>query len=127
VIGRVVRRWFRARFWTLAGRLVAGERWVSQKRSLLHARLASTSWPLSCDRVGVYMTDPKLFDEVVSLGEELLWLHTFAERFRSPTRTDRIPTVDGLRWQHPVSSMPTALTEVGYFRDTHDLSETAPS
>jgi hypothetical protein len=62
-----------------------------------------TSRPLSCDRVGVYMTDPTLFDEVVSLGEDLIWLHTFAERFRLPTRTDRIPTVDGLRWQHPVS------------------------
>ena len=35
--------------------------------------------------------DPTLFERAVRLGRRLLWLHTFAERFRGEDRGDRVP------------------------------------
>lgn len=60
--------------------------------------------------------DAALWTEVVALGRELLWLHTWAERFTDPQagRGRRLPRIDGLGWETPVTRMPETLGDVAY-------------
>ncbi len=60
--------------------------------------------------------DPVLFAETADLGERLLWLHTFAERFVDPAtgRGSYIPSIPGLEWRVAVSTIPATPADVGY-------------
>jgi hypothetical protein len=67
--------------------------------------------------------DAELWSEAVELGKELLWLHTYAERFRSSAsgRSSRLPKVAGLRWTKPVSQMPARPSNVTYDEKNRQL------
>lgn len=60
--------------------------------------------------------DPGLWAKAVTLGQRLLWLHTYAERLRDPTngRGDTIPAVPGLLWTVPVTQMPEKPSNIKY-------------
>lgn len=68
-------------------------------------------------------SDAVLWSEAVALGRELLWLHTWAERFNDPQagRGTRLPRIDGLGWEAPVTRMPDTLADVAYDRDLQRL------
>lgn len=65
--------------------------------------------------------DPNLFAEAVSLGGQLLWLQTYAERFHASGRSSRVPPVSGLGWARSVSTIPADVGEVHYARDTETI------
>lgn len=54
-------------------------------------------------------SDPGLFAQMVEMGKNLLWLHTFGERFRDDgVRTD-LSVPDEIEWIAPVRRMPETL------------------
>ena len=67
--------------------------------------------------------DATLWNEAVALGRELLWLHTWAERFRdaSAGRGQFLPHVDGLGWESPVTKMPQTPADIAYDKDMQRL------
>lgn len=60
--------------------------------------------------------DASLWKETVQLGNHLLWLHTYTERFKEPAtgRGDHIPLVPNLGWTAVVSTMPATPHDIGY-------------
>lgn len=64
-----------------------------------------------------------LFREAVELGERLLWLHTYAERYHgsSAGRPRRIPAVEGQGWVTSVTTIPKDATTISYDATTHIL------
>lgn len=60
--------------------------------------------------------DPDLWQQAVALGRELLWLHTFAERFRDEAsgRGTRVPKIDGLEWTQMVTAIPATIAEIEF-------------
>lgn len=65
--------------------------------------------------------DPDLFREAVAVGERLLWLNTWNERFRGPGREGAMPPVDGLGWTKTVTAIPASPDEVVYDPHTEIL------
>jgi hypothetical protein len=67
--------------------------------------------------------NPELWTSAVAVGEELVWLHTFGERFADKTRgrTSRLPPVSGLEWELPVTTIPASRSEIQYDEDTEQL------
>lgn len=67
--------------------------------------------------------DVDLFNEAVDIGRRLLWLQTYAERFRDPAagRDARVPSVSGLGWTENVTQIPENLKAVSYEPDTQAL------
>ena len=63
--------------------------------------------------------DPDLWSEAVSLGKELLWLHTFAERFQDSGdgRGAYVPVVPGVGWSRSVTQMPESMADISYDAD----------
>ena len=53
--------------------------------------------------------DAALWEETLAAGRELIWLHSYAERFRNQDlgRGGQVPFVDGIGWTEPVSTMPS--------------------
>jgi hypothetical protein len=69
--------------------------------------------PLSASRA--------LFWEAASLGAELLWLHTFGQRF-SEGRPERVPLDPAIDWVRPVIEMPETLrNDVAYDPESGEL------
>jgi hypothetical protein len=64
-------------------------------------------------------TDPAVFAAMADLGEQLLWLHTFGERFRTGER-GRLPR-GRARWAVAVRRPPRSLDEVVYDPHTEQL------
>lgn len=60
--------------------------------------------------------DPSLWHEAVALGSELLWLHTWTERFLDADsgRRKKIPQIDGMEWAAPVTRMPETSVDLVY-------------
>lgn len=60
--------------------------------------------------------DVDLWTEAVAIGRELLWLHTYAERFSDPVagRGARVPGVEGVEWIEPVQQLPEDMRGVNY-------------
>ncbi|MCU1692127.1 MAG: hypothetical protein JWM64_1218 [Frankiales bacterium] len=67
--------------------------------------------------------DPELFDQAVQQGLQLLWLHTWTERYRDTTagRGNRLPAVEGLGWAEPVTALPAAPADITYDSASHVL------
>ncbi|MDY7541832.1 type ISP restriction/modification enzyme [Cryobacterium sp. 5B3] len=67
--------------------------------------------------------DPELFDEARRMGSKLLWLQTYAERFRDEgnKQGNRVPAVPGIAWEEPVTSLPASMADVSYDASTHRL------
>ncbi|WP_311389213.1 type ISP restriction/modification enzyme [Corynebacterium haemomassiliense] len=79
--------------------------------------------PLESSPVRVPITrSPELFVRAVEMGEELLWLQTFGQRFVSDTRPHgRVPRIDGLFWLEPVDALPEDVKEISYNAETRQL------
>jgi len=67
--------------------------------------------------------DPDLWLKGVEKGTWLIWLHTYAERFRDSKegRHDRVPRVKGLGWETPVSELPPTANDISYDAGTRIL------
>lgn len=61
------------------------------------------------------------WERAVRLGEELLWLHTFAERF-GHGRGTTVPEVDGLGWARAVATLPASPRQIAYDPATSTLA-----
>lgn len=74
------------------------------------------SAPLETSTVRIPITcSATLFNRGVELGESLLWLHTYGERFIGPDRPNgRVPRRNGLGWQEPVTKLPATPREISY-------------
>lgn len=68
-------------------------------------------------------TSATFFRQAVVCGRRLLWLHTFAERFRDPgkDRNAEIPHVSGIGWSLPVSTIPAQPAAISWNADTEEL------
>lgn len=59
--------------------------------------------------------DPVLARRAITLGERLLWLQTYGERFTGPDRPKaRVPRVPGLGWETAVSALPASPKAISY-------------
>jgi hypothetical protein len=58
--------------------------------------------------------DPGLFAEMAAHGSGLIWLHTYAGRFRKSGRAESIPRDGSIVWLTPVTTMPNDLNDVAY-------------
>lgn len=67
--------------------------------------------------------DPELWVEAVTLGRELLWLHTWAERFNDPDadRGSRLPRIEGIGWESGITKMPQTNADIVYDKGTQRL------
>lgn len=65
-----------------------------------------------------------LFDLVAERGRQLLWLHTYGERFVEPVkgRTNSLPRLANLNWHKAVQAIPVDMQEIRYDRQTRVLS-----
>ncbi|WP_199244604.1 type ISP restriction/modification enzyme [Micrococcus luteus] len=67
--------------------------------------------------------DPDLFTRAVKLGERLLWLQTYGERFTGVGRpAGRVPRIPGLGWEAPVTALPASPRAVSYNPATQRLT-----
>lgn len=65
---------------------------------------------------------PDLFARAVSIGEQLLWLQTYAERYISDGRPEReVPHVQGLHWETAITTIPESPKSVSYDAVSHKL------
>lgn len=64
--------------------------------------------------------DASLWHETVALGRELLWLHTWAERFLDSSlgRGRTIPQIAGIGWLAQVDRMPETNADIAYDENT---------
>lgn len=67
--------------------------------------------------------DAALWHEAVVLGRELLWLHTWAERFNDVAsgRGAVLPRIDDIGWETPVTKMPQTPADIAYDKDMQRL------
>lgn len=67
--------------------------------------------------------DVELFTEAVGVGATLLWLHTYATRYRDTAqgRGAHVPTVPGLHWARAVTTLPQTTNDCTYDSDTGEL------
>lgn len=79
--------------------------------------------PLESSPVRVPITrDPQLFQEAVEVGEELLWLQTFGQRYVNDDRPEgRVPRIDGLHWLEAVTTIPATPKDIRYDETAHQL------
>ena len=68
--------------------------------------------------------DHALWNEAVAAGRELLWLHTYAERFvdTDAGRGAHVPDVEGIEWEEPVTTIPADPSEIDYDEATGSLT-----
>ncbi len=81
---------------------------------------------VALERAGLRLpisADADLWQRAVAAGRELLWLHSFAERFVDPAagRPGQVPLVPGIGWDAPVLTLPETMAEVRYDEDTGTL------
>lgn len=63
-----------------------------------------------------------LAERVIGLGEQLLWLQTYGERYCGEDRPrGRVPRIAGLGWVESVSTLPESMQEIGYDAVEHEL------
>lgn len=91
---------------------------------IAHAGYSSTFHePLESSPVRVPLTrNSDLFARAVEMGSELLWLHTYGQRYTDGSRPHaRVPRIDGLSWLRSVDALPANMKEVKYDVDAHQL------
>lgn len=67
--------------------------------------------------------DAALWYEAVGAGRALIWLHSYAERFRDPDteRGTHVPLVEGIGWTEAITIMPSDASAIRYHKETHTL------
>lgn len=67
--------------------------------------------------------DGDLASRAIGLGERLLWLQTYGERYTGENRpAGRVPRVAGLGWEKPVSRIPDSPKDISYDAETRRLA-----
>lgn len=90
-----------------------------------HGGYTSKYWSqLERDPVRVPVTaDSILFRQAVSIGQELLWLQTFGQRYVDGDHPEnQVPRVDGLVWLKPVTTIPATPKDIFYDEEAHRLN-----
>ena len=66
----------------------------------------------------------RLWQEAAGIGRTLIWLHTYAERYKDPAagRGERIPQVPGLAWVRPLQRLPESPSHLAYAAATQTLT-----
>lgn len=79
-----------------------------QERFAVELETPGLRVPLTADR--------ELWREAVVAGQSLLWLHTYAERFRDEAegRGAEVPQVEGVDWLRAVTTIPRDASEIDY-------------
>lgn len=95
--------------------------------ALLSASAYQERFAAALERPGLRVpitADAGLWREAVAAGRELLWLHSFAERFVDPAsdRPPHVPLVEGIGWDRPVLRLPEDMGQVAYDADTGALT-----
>lgn len=63
-----------------------------------------------------------LFEEAVAIGEKLVWLHTFGERYVSADRPQgHVGRSAGIEWDEPVTTLPEDLSQITYDEASHEI------
>lgn len=67
--------------------------------------------------------DAALWHEALTHGRELLWLHSYAERFvdAGSGRPGSVPRIDGIGWTASVETMPETTRDIAYDPETGNL------
>lgn len=66
--------------------------------------------------------DPEVFQRAVAIGESLLWLQTYGQRFVSNERPHgEVPLVEGIEWREAVSRIPATPKGVTYDPTANEL------
>jgi predicted helicase len=65
-----------------------------------------------------------LWNEAVAAGRELIWLHSYAERFgdEAAGRGSTVPPVDGVEWLVSVTKLPDTMADIKYDAETGYLT-----
>jgi hypothetical protein len=65
-----------------------------------------------------------LWNEAVAAGRELIWLHSYAERFGDDDagRGSTVPPVDGVEWLESVTTLPDTMADIKYDAETGYLT-----
>lgn len=95
--------------------------------ALLSAAAYQQRFAAALERPGLRVpisADAALWAEAVEAGRELLWLHTYAERFtdKSAGRGANVPNVDGVGWTRAVTRMPQDNKDIGYDEESGTIS-----
>lgn len=91
--------------------------------ALLSANAYQTRFAVALKTPGLRVpltANAELWAEATAQGRNLLWLHSFAERFGDAAtgRGRHVPEVEGVGWQQSVTVMPQTLSDVTYDPDT---------
>jgi hypothetical protein len=105
----------------------SGEDMAAYVYALLSASAYQERFAVALERPGLRVpltADAELWREAVKAGRELLWLHTFAERFVDPAaaRPGQVPEVEGIGWDRAITQMPSDLKEVSYDAESGTLT-----
>jgi hypothetical protein len=67
--------------------------------------------------------DNQLWADAVRIGRRLIWLHTYAERFRDPAagQGQHLPHVVEIGWEEPVTRIPRTPSDIIYDEETNVL------
>jgi hypothetical protein len=86
-----------------------------QERFAEALRTAGLRVPITADR--------SLWLEAVEAGRNLLWLHTYAERFSDGAegRARHVPVVEGIGWDEPVQNLPKDISKIRYDEESGTL------
>jgi predicted helicase len=95
--------------------------------ALLSASAYQARFAAALERPGLRVpltADAELWREAVEAGRELLWLHSFAERFvdSAADRPRQVPEVEGVGWDRTVTQMPADLKQVSYDAESGTLT-----
>jgi hypothetical protein len=66
----------------------------------------------------------RLWNEAVAAGRELIWLHSYAERFgdEAAGRGSEVPLVDGVEWLESVTKLPENMADIKHDAETGYLT-----
>jgi hypothetical protein len=95
--------------------------------ALLSARAYQERFDVALQTPGLRVpvtADQLLWTTAVEVGRELLWLHTYAERFvdAGAGRGPHVPNVEGIEWEEPVTTIPADHSEIHYNDSTGTLT-----
>lgn len=65
--------------------------------------------------------DPALFQQMADHGEELLWLHTYGDRFQGLHRPEGVPSDDRFDWAKRITEIPDTPRDIKYDPDSQAL------
>jgi len=63
-----------------------------------------------------------IFSEARDLGSRLIWLHTYGERFHRADFGPRVPHVEGLGWNTPITAIPEGPADISYDEEQQTIT-----